>query len=200
MKRLSDGEIIRGILEHDETVLKVVYQDQFSVIKQLVKMNNGDDDEANDVFQDAIIVIYNKIKKNDLKLHVSFGTYLYSVAQNIWLSELKRKRRKVENFEKLEIISEETDVHEDIVRSEMHKMVWQHFEKLSKDCQKVIKLFIDGKSISEVTQIMNYSSEQHTKNRRLRCKNALVLHVTNDPLYKELKNEKTLKEGHNFRW
>jgi RNA polymerase sigma factor (sigma-70 family) len=200
MNKLSDSEIIRGVLEHDEKILLLIYRDNYRAIRKLVRTNSGDDDDVKDVFQDAIIILFNKIKKDELKLHVAFSTYFYSVARNIWLNELKIKNRKASDLQAIDVLDEEIDVHDEMIKAEMHKLVWKHFEKLTKDCQKVIKLILDGQSIAEVTSKMNYSTDQHTKNRRLRCKNTLVNHILNDPAYKELKNEKKLKDETNFRW
>jgi RNA polymerase sigma factor (sigma-70 family) len=187
MKKLSDNEIIQGIFEHNQNVLITVYHENYRTIRQLVKTNSGDDDDANDVFQDAIMVMYQKIRSNNLNLTVSFGTYFYSVAQRIWLNELKRKKRYPSFNEGIEFQIEEAEIIELMNRNDLHKLVWKHFEKISHDCQKVIKLFLEGKSIAEVTEIMKYNSEQHTKNRKLRCKNSFVTHIMNDPIYKELK-------------
>jgi RNA polymerase sigma factor (sigma-70 family) len=200
MKKYSAEEIIQGIFDHNERVIYYIYEENYRIIRQLVKTNNGNDADADDIFQEAIMVIYRKIKEEKLNLYVSFGTYLYAVAKKIWQNELKRKTQKVGNLDNYDDLNSEDDIESDLIKNEKHKLVWRHFENLSKDCQKIIKLFIDGHSISEVTKIMNYNSEQHTKNRRLRCKNSLITHIINDPQFKELKNEKAHNSSPMPRW
>ena len=195
----TTDDIVRGIKEKDEKVIHFLYKDNFKKIAQLVKMNNGTEDDACDVFQDAFMIVYDKLRNDSLVLNVSIGTYLYSVARFVWLKELKRNKNnspiKEEDFRELQ----DDDIHSIFIYNEKHDLVWQHFEKLSKDCQKVIQLVLDGKSISEVTGIMNYSSEQHTKNRRLRCKDSLIKRVIKDSRYNELGNLKILQEQ-TARW
>lgn len=201
MKKFSNEEIIQGIRDSKQDVLFFVYQDNYRKILQLVKTNSGNDEDAGDVFQETLIVLYNKIIANQLQLHVAFGTYLYSVARIIWWNELKRRKVSISTDNVIESFWDEKDIIENLELNERHKLVWEYFEKLSSDCQKVIKLFIDGKSISDVTTIMNYNSEQHTKNRKLRCKNSLINNIMRDPRYKELINYNSQVIGQQlFRW
>ena len=200
MKKYSGEEIIQGIFNHNEKIIYYVYEENYRIIRQLVKTNNGNDADADDIFQEALMVIYRKIKEEKLNLYVTFGTYLYAVAKKIWQNELKRKSQKACNIEDYDDLSSGDDIEKELIKNEKHKLVWKHFENLSKDCQKIIRMFIDGHSISEVTKTMNYSTEQHTKNRRLRCKNSLITHIINDPQFKELKNEKAQDSNQIPRW
>jgi RNA polymerase sigma factor (sigma-70 family) len=200
MKKYSGEEIIQGICEHNEKIIYFVYSEYFRIIRQMVKTNSGNDTDADDVFQDAILVLYRKIKENRLNLYVAFSTYLYAVAKKIWQNELKRRSQNSCNIDDFDDLHYDDDIEVELIKNEKHKLIWDHFENLSKDCRKIIRLFIDGHSISEVKEIMNYSSEQHTKNRRLRCKNNLIKSIMNDPLFKELKNEKTQDFNESPRW
>jgi RNA polymerase sigma factor (sigma-70 family) len=200
MKKYSGEEIIQGIFTHNEKVIYSIYEENYKIIRQFVKTNSGNDADADDIFQEAIMVIYRKIKEERLNLYVSFGTYLYAVAKKIWQNELKRKAQKNCSIDDCDDLNSDDDIEIDLIKNEKHKLVWRHFENLSKDCQKIIKMFIDGHSISEVTKTMNYSSEQHTKNRRLRCKNSLITHIISDPQFKELKNEKAQDSKNIPRW
>ena len=96
---INEPEILEGIKNCDSRVLEFVYQNYFQSIKHFVTSNNGTMDDAKDVFQDALTVIFEKIRNNNLKLNVRFSTYLFSVSKNIWLRELKRNKKQ-KNWEK----------------------------------------------------------------------------------------------------
>lgn len=200
MKKYSADEIIQGIIDRNERVIYYIYEENYRIIQHLVKTNNGNNADADDIFQEALMVIYHKIIDKNLNLYVSFGTYIYAIAKRIWQNELKRRSQKACNLEDCDDLLDDEDIEKELIKNEKHKLVWRHFEKLSKDCQKIIRLFIEGHNITEVTKIMNFSSEQHTKNRRLRCKNSLITHITNDPKFKELKNEKAKDFNQLPRW
>lgn len=120
--------------------------------------------------------------------------------KKIWQNELKRRMQKASFIDDYDAFVDEEDILANLIKNEKHNLVWLHFEKLSKDCQKIIKLFIDGLSIAEVKKIMKYSSDQHTKNRRLRCKNSLIMRIINDPKFKELRDEKAKDINQLPRW
>ncbi len=200
MKKYSTEEIIHGMLNRNEKIIYFIYEENYRVIKNFVKTNNGDDFDAEDIFQESIMVIYRKVKENNFNLYVSFGTYLFAIAKRIWYTELKRRKQKSCSLEECEDLEDENDIIVNLTNDEKHKLYWKHFEKLNKDCQEIIKLFVTGYSINEVTEIMGYSSEQHTKNRRLRCKNSLMKRIINDPNFNELKDEKTKNAKQLPRW
>ncbi len=197
MKKFSNDEIVRGILEHDDKILLHIYEENYKKIEQLVVSNYGNKDEAADVFQESLIIVYDKIRSNNLTLTAYFDTYLYGVAKLVWRSLLRKKNNTVPAELLKERLVEEDDIQKNLIQNEKHQLVWHYFQKLTTDCQKVIRLFLDGKSIREITQIMNYSSEQHTKNRRLRCKERLISLLLKDPKFKELANLKNLLDRDN---
>jgi len=191
MEQFSNEKIIEGILSNNSKILQYIYSENFSKVKQYICTNGGSEDEAADVFQESILVIFEKARKEKLVLRVKFSTYLYAVAKIVWMAYLRKNRRELEDgyFVELETDYGIGEVDKYIIENERYKLVWRYFENLSKDCQTIIRLFLDGKSIEEVTQLMNYTSEQHTKNRRLRCKESLIKKIMADPKYKELCNE-----------
>ena len=96
MKRLTDEEILTGLRKRDNRVLQFIYKNSFNPVKQLVIHNAGSDSDAEDIFQDALIIIFKKIKEeSDFKLTAAFNTYIYSIARLLWLKHL-RKIKKIE--------------------------------------------------------------------------------------------------------
>ena len=85
----TNEELLHGILRNDNLILQYIYKNFFYKINFFIKKNSGDDDDSNDIFQEAIIIIYRKLKANDLVLDCSFETYLYSVCRFLWLKQLE---------------------------------------------------------------------------------------------------------------
>jgi DNA-directed RNA polymerase specialized sigma24 family protein len=84
----ADSEVIIGILNNSDSVLKKLYLAYFPMVLQLVLNNNGDEDEAKDIYQEAIIVLYNKVKRGDFELSSKLKTYIYSICRRLWLKRL----------------------------------------------------------------------------------------------------------------
>lgn len=186
MRKFSNEEIIEGIKRHDHTVLSHIYERNYKIIEHLVLSNGGTRDEAADVFQESMIIVYNKVRENQLTLTAYFDTYLYGVCRLVWMALLRKRNSYVPAELVSERVISDDDIQWNMIQDEKHQLVWHYFSKLTADCQKVIRLFFEGKSIREITEIMHYSSEQHTKNRRLRCKERLINIIMKDPRYKEL--------------
>ena len=89
----TDNEVILGILNHSENVLKRLYLAYFPMVLQLIINNNGNEDDAKDIYQEAIIVLYNKVKGGDFELSSKLKTYIYSVCRRLWLKRLSQMNR-----------------------------------------------------------------------------------------------------------
>lgn len=199
--KYTDQEILKGINTQNSAILTYLYQQNFRSVKKYIEDNSGSETDAEDVFQDALVVVYERIRKGDLILTCGFGTFLFAIAKTQWLGILRqRKRRNVVTDDCDNILNNDTDIYEDLIQAEKKKLFITHFNELTEDCKKIIQLFIKEFSIAEITKMMNFSSEQHTKNRRLRCKNALITKITNNPRFKELSNGTIGKNNEIPRW
>lgn len=91
MKSLSIDQIIKGILNRDQQILKEIYKLYFPHVKKFILDNNGDLQNAKDIFQESIILIYRKIKDGNFDVNSSFKTYIYSVSRFMWLKQLEKR-------------------------------------------------------------------------------------------------------------
>ncbi|MBW8327588.1 MAG: sigma-70 family RNA polymerase sigma factor [Prolixibacteraceae bacterium] len=185
----SNQELLNGILRNDTIVLQSIYKNFYSKINFFIKKNNGDDDDANDIFQEAIIIIYRKLKANDLVLDCTFETYLYSVCRFLWLKQLERRKLEKEK------IKDNHEYNEDIYDDNLEKVVdlndryrlfQKHFANLGKDCQKVLQLYFDKVPLKSIAQIMGFKSEKYAKKRKFKCKEYLIKSIKQDLEYKKI--------------
>jgi RNA polymerase sigma factor (sigma-70 family) len=149
-----------------------------------VVQNGGAEEDAEDIFQDGIIIIYNKINLNQFILTSSFKTYLYSVCRNLWLQKLS-KRKAI--FDKLTDIEGYIDLPQEMFNetkleeAEKHKIIQVHFLSLSDDCQKLLRLFAKNIPLREIALILGFKTEKYAKTRKYLCKEELKKRIANDP-------------------
>lgn len=171
----SDAELLKGLVTRDEKMLRVFYAKYFEMVRCYIRDNNGNEEDARDIFQDTLLVLFQKARKETIQLTCSLGTYLYSISRYLWLKELARRRWITPNPVDLdECVDATADISQISEQNERIFLYRLHFERLSKDCQQVLSLFMEGRSIAEITLLMGYSSEQYTRNRRYRCKCSLI--------------------------
>lgn len=190
MASYSNEELLRGILRNNSTILRHIYKSYYHKINAFVTRNNGDESEANDIFQEAIIVIYRKLKANNLTLdNCTFETYIYSVSRLLWLKYLDKRKNNIVKVEEIHHYSEtvyDDDIKEIILKNERYKLFQEHFQKLGKDCQKILQLFFDKIPIKQIADIMGYTSESYAKKRKHQCKEYLVRSIKQDTEYKNI--------------
>jgi RNA polymerase sigma factor (sigma-70 family) len=185
----SNQELLNGILRNDTIVLQFIFKNFYSNINFFIKKNNGDDDDANDIFQEAIIIIYRKLKANDLVLDCTFETYLYSVSRFLWLKQLEKRKVEKENIKDNHEFNDE--IYDDSLEkiadlNERYRLYQKHFANLGKDCQKILQLYFDKVPLKNIAQIMGFKSEKYAKKRKFYCKEYLIKSVKQDLEYKNI--------------
>jgi len=184
MIHFSDEAIIEGLRLRSDYIINFIYKEFFPIIKFLVTENGGTAEDAEDIFQDGIIIIYNKISLNQFILTSSFKTYMYSVCRNLWLQKLN-KRKAI--FDKLTDVEEFIDLPKTMLQdatvteTEMHRIIQIHFLSLAEDCQKVLKLFSKNIPLREIAAIMGFKTEKYAKTRKFLCKEELKKRIADDP-------------------
>lgn len=185
----SNQELLNGILRNDTIVLQFIFKNFYSNISFFIKKNNGDDDDANDIFQEAVIIMYRKLKANDLVIDSTFETYLYSICRLLWLKELEKRKIEKENIKDNHEFNDEIydDSLEKIVAlNERYRLYQKHFTNLGKDCQKILQLYIDKVPLKNIAQIMGFKSERYAKKRKYFCKEYLINSIKQDVDYKNI--------------
>lgn len=82
-----------ALLTDRSATLTRLYRRTFPAVRQYVQRRGGTDQDAQDVFQDALVVFYEKTTAEALTLTAEPGTYLVGVCRNLWHRELERRAR-----------------------------------------------------------------------------------------------------------
>lgn len=186
MIEYSNMELLNGILRNDTLVLQFIFKTFYSNINFFIKKNKGDDEDANDVFQEAIIIIYRKLKANDLVLDCNFDTYLYSISRLLWLKELEKRKIEQESIKDNHEYNE--DIYDDglastIDKNDRYRLYQKHFILLGKDCQKILQLHFDKVPLKTIADMMGFKSEKYAKKRKFSCKEYLIKSIKQDLEY-----------------
>jgi RNA polymerase sigma factor (sigma-70 family) len=184
MIHYSDEAILEGLRLRSDYIINFIYKEYYPLIRFLVAENGGSAEDAEDTFQDGIVIIYNKISQNIFTLTSSFKTYMYSVCRNLWLQKLN-KRKAI--FDKLTDVEEYIDLPKDMLQEatieqvELYRIIHIHFLSLQEDCQKVLKLFTRNIPLHDIAVTMGFKTEKYAKTRKYLCKEELKKRIANDP-------------------
>lgn len=165
---LRDNEAIELIKKGDERALDYLYKKNYKMMVNLIVKNNGTEDEAKDIYQEALVVFWQKVTSGELVMTSKISTYLYSICQNLWRKELERKSRysneeadKSENENKLE-------------KQERMAAIHDCLNQLGESCRKILQYYyFDELSMNEIADKMGFANADTAKTKKYKCKQEL---------------------------
>ena len=189
MNQYSSNELIHGIRKRDNAVLGYIYKNYFPSILHFVMNNSGTADDAKDVFQEAIIVVFENVRADvDFRLTCELKTYIFSIARIIWIKHLNKLKK---NLNKLGEIHEYIDFVEPEPFKEhdfQYSLYQKVFMDLPDDCRKILKLHNEGISHKEIASRLGFKSDNYISKRKHFCKEYLIKLIKDSPEYHSDKN------------
>ena len=192
MIRISEEEIIHAFKNNDRSFIRNLYAIHFPVISRYVSHNNGEADDAKDLIQQAMLIVFQKVRNNEFELTCSFKTYLYSICKNLWLKELRKK--KIENKKSLDPDEMEEgelfiEVENEYDYSIQYFLYRWHFHNLSSICRDLLKMTIAKVSYDEIAERLNFTDGEIARKKKYRCKELLIKRIKSDPRYKDFEED-----------
>ncbi|MFC2112400.1 RNA polymerase sigma factor [Bacteroidota bacterium] len=189
MRDYSAKEIVKGIAKRKDSIIRFVYRSCYPDVRKLILTNGGNEHDAEDVFQEGLIKVYQKITEQGLELTCKFGTYLYSVCRFLWLNELESRKSAGREHLTLDNVIDDQTANSRIRENAEMKLYEKHFKELSPECQTVLNMYFQNASMEEICVIMGYKNVQIAKDKKYRCKKSLINKIYNNPEYKKLNDE-----------
>jgi len=167
----TDREVILGILNNSEDTLNKLYKAYYTMVLQFILNNNGDEDDAKDVYQEAIIILYNKIKEGNFELSSKLKTYIYSVCRRIWLKKLSLNSKKAGNvtdYEDVLIVEEDVEEHEE--KDLQFVKMQSALDHLGEPCKTIIQdFYIHNLSMQDICEKFGYTNTDNAKTQKYKC-------------------------------
>jgi len=179
---------IEAMLKNNGFVGKRMYDEFFPKIRRMVTTNSGNADDARDVFQDAMVIIYKNALKPDFVLTCPFYNFLYPICKFVWLRKLNEKSRKEVTIQDEDGFIVEENIEDVIHQASRHKLFKEKFVLLGEKCQQVIQLALQKKKMREIAVLLNYKNEQTARQQHFKCKKQLIALVQQDARFAELKD------------
>ncbi len=168
---MTDQDIVNLIRENKYSpAMKSLYA-YLPVVKKFVMQNNGTRQEAEDIFQEGLVIFCNKLNKPGFVLSCSINTYLYSVCKLLWLDELKKSNKKIKN-DTIPLTEDAVtnSIHEDVNDDKPAKQAQEAVMKLGQKCKELLELFYFKQlSMKDIAAKLDFASEKGAKNQKYRC-------------------------------
>jgi len=167
----NEQQLLQGLALNDRKAIEAIYKQHYNMVQALILNNNGTPDDARDIFQEAMIVLYEKVKTGSFELNCLIKTYLYSVCRRLWLkrlSQLQRISPEVEKLEETVPVEEDLDLHEQ--KDIDFQLMERSMKNLGEPCKSLLEAYyLQKKSMVEIAASFGYTNADNAKNQKYKC-------------------------------
>jgi RNA polymerase sigma factor (sigma-70 family) len=167
----NEQKLLDGLAQNDRKAIEAIYKQHFNMVQSLILNNNGYPDDARDIFQEAMIILYEKARSGTFELNSQLKTYLYSVCRRLWLKRLGQQQRfspEVESLEETIPVEEELERHER--RNRDFELMEQSLKNLGEPCKSLLEAYyLEKKNMVEIAVDFGYTNADNAKNQKYKC-------------------------------
>ena len=167
----QEKTLLEGLAKEDKASIEQIYRDNYTMVQLLILNNSGTTDDAADIFQEAMIVLFEKSKMADFELNCQLKTYLYSVCRRLWLKKLQQMQRFGRQEAEMEDV---VPVEDDIELHEKRQLDFNIMEnamnKIGEPCKSLLEAYyIHKKQMLQIATEFGYTNADNAKTQKYKC-------------------------------
>lgn len=168
---IDEKALLEGLAVSDKKAVEVIYKENYNMVQALIINNNGSADDAKDIFQEAMIVLYEKAKSGTFELNCQIKTFVYSVSRRLWLKRLQQQNRfssPGDNMEAVVQVEDELEEHER--RNDEFEMMDKAISHLGEPCKSLIEAYyLQKQNMQDIAARFGYTNADNAKNQKYKC-------------------------------
>jgi RNA polymerase sigma factor (sigma-70 family) len=163
--------LLRGLAQNDKTSIDAIYRENYPTIQSFILNNNGSVDDARDIFQEAVIVLYEKSGLPTFSLNCQIRTYLYSVCRRLWLKRLQQLNRFTSMAESIEeTIPVEEELEDHGKKNDEYILMEQAMAKIGEPCKSLLDAYyMEKKNMQDIANEFGYTNADNAKTQKYKC-------------------------------
>ena len=172
----GENDLLRALRQDDPKAFQAVYKQSFPLVTRSIINMSGQQDEAEEMYHSALLVLYNKASDATFKLECKISTYLVAVARKKWLKELEKKKRLTEKERNYALThtdeKAEASVDWDKIaeNDKKHKILANALEKLGSPCKElIISFYIKEMNMKDIADQFDYTNANNAKTQKHKC-------------------------------
>jgi DNA-directed RNA polymerase specialized sigma24 family protein len=140
-----------------------LYKKAFPAVAKYVSKIGGSFDEAKDIFQDALVIFYEKSVQGGLNLQTNEQAYLLGISKNLWAKKFRENTLLMSLDDQWDVIE-----MEDVQPSENKLM--HYLETAGQKCMELLKAFYyDNLPVKSIAGLFGYSGERSATVQKYKC-------------------------------
>lgn len=170
-QEINEQALLKGLARNETKAVETIYRENYNMVQALIINNNGSADDAKDVFQEAMIVLYEKVRSGTFELNCQIKTYVYSVCRRIWLKKLQQQSRYSGDIGNIdETVPVEDDIGDHDKRNAEFEMMDKAIGSLGEPCKSLLEAFyLQKRNMQEIATSFGYTNADNAKTQKYKC-------------------------------
>jgi len=173
----TEQQQLKALAKGDRETTEQIYQQHYPIINGWLIKNGGSADDAADLFQEAMVVMFGKAQNADFRLTCSIGTYLFAVSKHLWYKKLQQSHKEpsrlydnVGDDNEIPGLAVEEDINVHHEREAHYEQLDSSLDKLGEPCRSLLKAFYHhDKSMQEISADFGYTNPDNAKTQKYKC-------------------------------
>ncbi len=175
----TEQQLLAALAQGEREATEQIYRQNYRIINGWLLKNGGSATDADDLFQEAMVVLFSKAQSEEFRLTCSVGTYLFAISKHLWYKKLQRKSRdpialldntgtdEEENDTGI-AYEEDIDAHEE--REAHYNQLDEALEQIGEPCRSILKAYYhQDKSMQEIAADFGYTNTDNAKTQKYKC-------------------------------
>ncbi len=167
----QDKILLEGLARQNKESIELIYKANYKMIQNLILNNKGTIDDAADIFQESMIVLYEKALNPDFILTCQLKTFIYSVCKRLWLKKLQQQQRflsQTDDFNQVVSVDEDLDLYKK--RQASFDIMEHAMAKIGEPCKSLLEAYyIERKHMQEIASEFSYTNADNAKTQKYKC-------------------------------
>ncbi len=171
----DDARVLDMIRNGDEKALVLLYESNRKMISAFIARNNGTHDDYEDMLQEALVVLWERVRAGRFEYSSKLSTFLFGTVKNIWLRRLAKAKREIPTDLQSDDQADPTgSVLDTMIENEETAAVRNALEKIGEQCKKLLLLFYwEECSMEEIAGKLGFANAETVKSKKYQCKKSL---------------------------
>ena len=167
----NEKALLQGLAVNDRKAVETIYRDNYNMVQALVINNNGSTDDASDIFQETMIVLYEKARSESFELNCQIKTFVYSVSRRLWLKRLQQQNKFSSPGDSMEsLVQVEDEIAEHEKKNAEFDMMDKAISHLGEPCKSLIEAYyLQKQNMQEIAVRFGYTNAENAKNQKYKC-------------------------------
>lgn len=171
MNITDERSLLEGLAREDKDCIERIYRENYNMVHTLVLNNSGSSDDAADIFQEAMIVLFEKSRSEAFELSCQLKTYIYSICRRLWLKRLQNSKRLYGTVESADdVVSVEEDLESHEKRHNEFQIMENAMSKIGEPCKSLLEAYyLQKKQMQQIAADFGYTNADNAKTQKYKC-------------------------------